>query len=158
MTFTDINRIKIAEDEIQRGRAYAESIVATVREPLVVLDKELRVVSVNRAFCRTFNLSERAIQGQVIYEANDEQWSIPELRKLQEDILPKSTTIENFEIRHTFHRVGPKVLFLNARRLEREARMPGMILLAMEDRTPVPETIPTSKKAGKLRHSSPPSK
>ena len=135
VTFTDINRLKIAEEATLRGRAYAESIVATVREPLVVLDEDLKVVSANGAFCRTFAISAEKIKGQIIYEANNGQWSIPRLRKLLEDILPKNTTIEDFEMAHTFQRVGFKVLLINARRLKRESTMPGMILLALEDKS-----------------------
>jgi len=136
ITFTDIDRIKKVEEVMHRGRAYAENIVNTVREPLVVLDEELRVISANRAFCRTFAVSEEKIRGEIIYKANQGEWAIPQLRKLLEKILPKNTTFEDFEMTHEFGRMGRKTLLINARRLKRDAGMPGMILLAMEDKTP----------------------
>jgi two-component system CheB/CheR fusion protein len=138
ITFIDINRIKRAEEATQRGRAYAESIVATVRQPLVVLDEDLRVISTNKAFTRAFKMPIGKIMGHIIYEANHRQWAIPRLRKLLEDILPQKTTLEDFEVSHIFQNVGPKTLLINARRLERESGMPGMILLAIEDKTAGP--------------------
>ena len=142
ITFVDINRIKTAEAAIQRARVYAESIIATIREPLVVLDEELRVVSVNRAFVRNFKVAAGRIEGQVIYEVNRGQWAIPKLRRLLENILPQNTTIEDFTVAHTFPVLGPRNLSINARRLERTAGIPGMILLAIDDQT----TKPTPKK------------
>jgi two-component system CheB/CheR fusion protein len=156
ITFIDINRIKKAEEATQRGRAFAESIVTTVREPLMVLDEDLRVVSINRAFSRTFKISTGKIEGQVIYEVNNRQWAIPRLRNLLEDILPKNTTMEDFEVSHTFRGLGPKTLLLNARQLERESDMPGMILLAIEDKTPPPseQNRPISRKQSSRRQRS----
>jgi two-component system CheB/CheR fusion protein len=134
ITFVDINRLKHAEEAIQRSRVYAENIVATVRQPLVVLDEKLRVVSVNRAFTRTFRSSSPKMDGQIIYEVNRGQWAIPRLRKLLEEILPKNTTLENFQVTHPFPGLGTKTLVINARRLDRKTGMPGMILLAIEDK------------------------
>ena len=148
ITFVDINRLKNAEAAIQGARAYAESIVATIREPLVVLDADLRIVSANRAFAKTFGVSLKKIEGQIIYEVNDGQWNIPRLRKLLEEILPRNTTLEDFEVTHTFQGLGPKTFLINARRLERETGTPGMILLALEDKSP-PASGRTRSASGK---------
>jgi len=135
VTFVDINAVKQAEEAARLGRAYAESIVATVREPMVVLDKNLRVVSINEAFCRVFGLSQKKVEGHLIYTLNHGQWDIPQLRKLLENILPKNIVFNDFKVTHRFLGVGPKVLLLNARRLVRESGLPAMILLAIEDVT-----------------------
>ena len=136
MTFVNINRTKKAEQAAQQTRAYAESIVATIREPLLVLDAGLRVVSANPAFCRTFALSPRDVEGQIIYELNHGQWDMAGLRELLEDILPRDSAFEDFEVEHDFPGLGRKVLRLNARRLEQESGVPGMILLAIEEVKP----------------------
>jgi two-component system, chemotaxis family, CheB/CheR fusion protein len=133
MTFANINRSKQAELAAHQARAYAESVVATVREPLLVLDADLRVVSANAAFYRHFALSPREVERQIIYQLNQGQWDIPVLRQLLEDILPRNSAFENFEVDHVFPGLGRKVLLLNARRLEQESGQPGMILLAIEE-------------------------
>jgi two-component system, chemotaxis family, CheB/CheR fusion protein len=133
MTFANIDRSKQAERVAQRARAYAESIVATIREPLLVLDAGLRVVSANPAFGRAFAISSPDIQGQVVYKLNGGQWDIPGLRQLLEDVLPRNSAFEDFKVEHDFPSLGHKVLLLNARRLEQESDLPGMILLAIEE-------------------------
>jgi two-component system CheB/CheR fusion protein len=149
ITFVDINRLKHAEETIQRSRVYAENIVATVRQPLIVLDEKLRVVSVNRAFTRAFKSSSAKMDGQIIYEVNRGQWAIPRLRKLLEEILPKNTTLENFQVTHPFPGMGTRKLLINARRLDRKTGMPGMILLAIEDKAAAPVGRKTSAPAKK---------
>jgi hypothetical protein len=90
---------------------------------------------VNRAFTRAFKSSSAKMEGQIIYEVNRGQWAIPRLRKLLEEVLPKNTTLENFQVTHSFPGMGTKTLLINARRLDRKTGMPGMILLAIEDKT-----------------------
>jgi two-component system CheB/CheR fusion protein len=136
ITFVNVNRTKQAEQAAQHARAYAESIVATVREPLLVLDAELRVVSANPAFCRTFGVSARDIGCQVIYGLNDGQWDIPGLRQLLEEILPRNSAFSDLQVEHDFPGLGRKVLLLNARRLKQESGLPGLILLAIEEVKP----------------------
>ena len=91
---------KRAEQAVQEAREYAESIVETVREPLVVLDTNLRVISVNPSFCRTFNVTRKDSEGKLIYDLGNRQWSISKLRVLLEEIIPKSNQFENFEVEH----------------------------------------------------------
>ena len=113
------------------ARGYAERIVDTVREPLIVLDADLKVISANKSFYRTFKVDPRKTQGRFIYDLGNRQWNIPELRLLLEKILPRKKTFENFEIEHDFEAIGKKTMVLNARRLDTVQ----MILLAIEDIT-----------------------
>ena len=101
-----------------RARAYAESIVATVREPLMVLDEKLCVVSANPAFHRLFRTAARDVERRLIYQLGDGQWNIPALRKLLEEILPRDTLFEDFKVEHDFPGLGPRTMLLNARRLK----------------------------------------
>ena len=130
--FEDLEK---SEQAAQRGRAYFESVVATVREPLLVLDADLRVVSANRSFYQTFKVTPEETEGRTIYELGNRQWDIPQLRQLLEQILPANTSFDDFEVEHDFPTIGRKVMLLNARRLYREAGKPQMILLAIEDIT-----------------------
>ena len=143
VTFVDINAVKQAEEEARVGRAYAESIVATVREPLLVLDEDLRVVSANGAFYQTFGLTHKKVDHQLVYSLNKGQWDIPQLRKLLENILPKNAVFNDFKVTHPLPGAGTRTLLLNARRLMRESGMPGMILLAIE-------VIPTPSDTAKI--------
>ena len=122
-----------AEKTVQEAREYAESIVATVREPLLVLDAGLRVVSASRSFYQIFEVTPRETEGQRIFELGNCQWDIPQLRKLLEEILPESSTFDGFEVEHDFPAIGRKTMLLNARRIYKEANRAQFILLAIED-------------------------
>ncbi len=98
VTFADVSRLKHVEESLRTARAYAESIIATVREPLVVLDADLRVVSANAAFYRAFQIGSDEAEGKLIYELGDGQWDLPALRRLLEEVLPSHTQFEGFEV------------------------------------------------------------
>jgi len=119
----------------QETREYAESIVDTVREGLVVLDADLRVISANRSFYETFKVKPGETEGQFLYDLGNRQWDIPKLRELLEVILPKDTTFDNFEVAHEFKTIGRRAIHLNARRIYREIDETHLILLAIEDVT-----------------------
>ena len=89
---------------------YAQNIVDTVREPLLILDATLRVRSANRAFYQTFHVSPGETEGRLIYELGNGQWDIPDLRTLLEDIVPKSSVFDDFELEHTFPVIGRRVM------------------------------------------------
>jgi two-component system CheB/CheR fusion protein len=135
LTFLDISKIKEAEQIIQAARGLAANIVETVREPLLVLDDQLRVVSANPAFYRTFQVTPREVEQQLLYHLCHGAWNIPDLRRLLEEILPKSISFQDFIVDKTFSPNGRKVLALNGRRLLQDAAHPGRILLAMEEVT-----------------------
>ncbi|MDQ3329425.1 MAG: PAS domain S-box protein [Planctomycetota bacterium] len=118
-------------DEIQ---TYAQNIVDTVREPLLILDATLRVQSANRAFYQTFHVSSEETVDRLIYELCNGQWDIPDLRTLLEDIVPKSSVFDDFELEHTFPVIGRRVMLLNARKLQ-AGHHGELLVLAMEDVT-----------------------
>ncbi|MFQ5793311.1 MAG: histidine kinase dimerization/phospho-acceptor domain-containing protein, partial [Acidobacteriota bacterium] len=124
-----------AERRTEDARLYAEAIVDTVRQPLVVLDADLRVLSANRSFFQTFQVTSEETVGKRLYDLGDRQWDIPRLRMLLEDILPANTSFDDFEVDHDFPAIGRRVMVLNARRVYREANKTQMILLAIEDVT-----------------------
>lgn len=135
LTFVDVTQLKHAELLAQEARTYAENIVQTVRGPLVVLDAELHVVSVNEAFYQVFHESPRTVAHCHFYELGNGQWNIAQLRELLDNVLLHNSMFQDFEITHDFPHIGRKVMLLNARRLERAVGLPGLILLAMEDVT-----------------------
>jgi PAS domain S-box-containing protein len=114
---------------------YADSIVQTIREPLLVLDADLRIKTANAAFHRTFKIPPEQTTGRLIYELGGGEWNIAALRKMLERILPSDVDCEEFSIDQNFSLVGPKNLVLNARRLHDADKRAQLILLAIEDLT-----------------------
>lgn len=110
---------------------YADQIVEAVRDPILVLTPDFRVQSANPAFYHLFHVSPAETEGQSIYQVGNKQWNIQELRTLLEEILPRNTVFNDYEVTHDFERIGPRTILLNARRLDH----PQLILLAMEDIT-----------------------
>lgn len=100
---------------IDDRRTLAHAIVDTIREPLLVLDKDLRVVAISRSFYQTFRVSRQDVQGRPVYALGDGQWDIPELRVLLEEILPRHTVMEAYEVEHDFAGIGRRTMLLNAR-------------------------------------------
>ena len=135
ITFVDITEQKRIQEALEDALAYAEGIVETAREPLVVLDADLRVITANSSFYRTFKTSRGKVEKKLIFELGDRQWDIPALRQLLEKILPESTRLENFEVAHHFPGLGRKRMLLNARRIFQHGQETRMILLAIEDAT-----------------------
>lgn len=131
LTLFDINAVK----RQAMALSFAEAIMDTIREPLAVLDGDLRVSTVNRAFRDFFRVSPRETEGRRIYELGDGQWDMPRLRELLENVLTKEQRFEGFEVAHEFPGVGFRRMLLNARRLEGTESREAMILLAMEDVT-----------------------
>ncbi len=134
-------------DDIQN---YAQNIVDTVREPLLILDATLRVRSANRAFYQTFHVSPAETEGRLIYELGNGQWDIPDLRTLLEDIVPKSSVFDDFEFEHTFPDIGRRVMLLNARKLQ-AGQHGELLVLAMEDVTARRQAEEALVKAGALQ-------
>jgi two-component system CheB/CheR fusion protein len=135
MTFSDITTLKAVEAEARSSRDYAQSIVDTVREPLVVLNWTFEVVSASRAFYEMFGVTKKETMGKVLYELGNNQWDIPRLHELLETVLPKDKSFENFEVGHDFPGIGQRKMLLNARRVSGEAGTTQLILLAIEDVT-----------------------
>jgi two-component system CheB/CheR fusion protein len=114
---------------------YSESIINTLREPLIALDQDLRVVSASRSFYAVFNVVPKDTVGQLIYDLGNKQWDIPKLRELLENILPEKATFDGYEVEHDFVTIGRRVMLLNARQIERALGKERIILLAIEDIT-----------------------
>jgi len=110
-------------------------VLGSVREPLVVLDSDLKVLKANHPFYETFKVRPEGTEGRVIYDLGNRQWDIPKLRELLEDILPRNTAFNDFEVEHDFETIGRKIMHLNARRIYRDSKQTRMILLAIEDVT-----------------------
>ena len=134
LIFRDITEQRQAEQLIEAAREYAESIVATVREPLLILDSELHVRSANRSFYKTFKVQPAETEGRSVYDLGNGQWNIPALRTLLEEILPRHISFDDFEVEHNFTHIGPKTMLLNARCFRPDGRH-AAILLAIEDIT-----------------------
>jgi PAS domain S-box-containing protein len=120
---------------ITDGHTLAEAIVETVRESLIVLDRDLRVIAASRSFYRTFGVEPRTTEGRMLYELGDGQWDIPALRDLLENVIPKRRTIEAYEVEHEFPAIGRRMMMLNARQVFNDKQPGSILLLAIEDVT-----------------------
>jgi two-component system CheB/CheR fusion protein len=130
---SDITERKKADEAIRNVLAYSESIVDTIREPLLILDAHFRLKAANLAFYQTFKIPIEDTKDKLLYELGNGQWNIPKLRELLEKIIPMNTQFHDFEIEQEFHNIGLKSMLLNACRLKLSGS--DMILLAIEDIT-----------------------
>lgn len=122
-------------EQLKRAKEYAEAIVATVREPLIVLDKNLRIMSANLSYYQFFRVNEAETEGCLIYEVHNRQWDIPHLRLLLEKLLPEESSFRDFEITYYASTIGKRVLHLNASEVKSKHESEKLILLAIEDIT-----------------------
>lgn len=144
------NLIKKINDQNGHGKDYAKilweeswtyikTVVDTVREPFLILDKDLCVMAANESFYRIFQVEKKDTEGKLVYRLGNGQWNIPALKQLLEDILPQNSFFNGFEVTHDFPHIGKKVMILNARRIYHKEKnsniFPPIILLAMEDVT-----------------------
>ena len=114
---------------------YYQDIIATIRDPLVVLDTDLRVLSANRSFYRLFKVKQKETVGNLVYDLGNRQWDIPTLRTLLETILPEKAVFNDYEVEHEFPTIGRRTMLLNARRIPAPPKEAQWILLAFEDVT-----------------------
>ena len=96
----------MARRSLEDARAYAQSVVDTVREPLLIVNAQLRVVSANPAFYRHFHVMRDQTVGRMLYELGNRQWDIPRLRTLLEEIIPQNAQFDDYEVEHDFPEVG----------------------------------------------------
>ncbi|MGD9974670.1 MAG: sigma-54 interaction domain-containing protein [Desulfatirhabdiaceae bacterium] len=111
------------------------NVLSSVREPLVILDPDLKIIKANHAFYVAFCAKQEETEGVLIYDLGNGQWNIPRLRELLETILPENTVFNDFEVEHSFDIIGPKIMHLNARRIYNDFKKLELILLAIEDVT-----------------------
>ena len=126
---------KRVEESFNQTQKYTESIVETIREPLIVLTPDLKVIAANLSFYETFRVTPQDTEGRFIFDIGNRQWNIPVLRKLLEEIVSQNSLFNNFEVDHTFPYIGRKRMLLNARRIFHEDKGTDKILLAFEDIT-----------------------
>lgn len=117
---------------------YIRTVVDVLREPVLILDKNLEVLAANEAFYELFQVDRKNTEGKIIYELGNGQWNIPKLQKLLEDILPKNSFFKGFEVEHEFPSIGHRTIILNARHIHSIDKttsklFPPIIMLAMED-------------------------
>jgi chemotaxis protein methyltransferase CheR len=121
--------------KVQSCTEVFDNIMGSVREPLVVLDADLKVVKANYSFYQMFNIKPDATEGMLIYDLGNRQWNFPKLRELLEEIVPEHAVFNDFEVEHTFEAIGRKIMHLNARKIYTKTSHTQMILLAIEDVT-----------------------
>jgi PAS domain S-box-containing protein len=120
---------------ITRSQEFSDSVIDTIREPLIALDQDLRVVNASRSFYKVFKANPEETVGRLIYDLGNKQWDIPKLRELLETILPEKATFDNYEVERDFAGIGSRIMLLNARQIERAWGKEKIILLAIEDIT-----------------------
>src|ERR1700732_592916 len=146
----DVTERRRSEADLKAIETYAQNIVDTVREPLLMLDSTLRVRSANNAFYQTFHVSSEETENRLIYELGNGQWDIPDLRTLLEDVVPKSSVFNDFELEHTFPVIGRRWMLLNSRNLQ-AGHHGELLVLAMEDNTARKRAEEELLKAGALQ-------
>jgi signal transduction histidine kinase/DNA-binding response OmpR family regulator len=134
LAMEDVTDRRRAQGLLNQIETYAQDVVDTVREPLLILDGTLRVHSANRAFYQTFHVLPEETESRLVYELGNGQWDIPALRTLLEDIVPMSSVFNDFELAHNFPVIGQRVMLLNARKM-RQRNHAELLVLAMEDVT-----------------------
>ncbi len=135
ITFVEITEQKRLQVSLQNALAFSQGITDTIREPLIVLDAEFRVLSANNAFYETFHVTPKETVQMLIYDLGNRQWNIPALRKALEEILPHSVQLKDFIVEHDFHSIGRRKMVLNARRICTDGNETQTILMAIEDIT-----------------------
>jgi len=126
---------KMKDLKIQDALEYTKGIINTVRAPLIILYEDLSVALANRSFYQIFKEKPEDTERQHIYDLGNRQWDIPKLRELLEDILPETTSFDDFEVEHDFPDIGKRIMLLNAREIHQKANRTKLILLAIEDIT-----------------------
>jgi two-component system CheB/CheR fusion protein len=134
ITLIDIDEVK-RRAKIERSLSYVQGILDTMTEPLVVLDKHLRVRSANNSFYRMFNVNAKETEGMLFYELGSKQWDTPKLRAVLENVLPQKTPFQDLELECDFPHIGKKIMRVNAHQLLQEGQEEELILLVMEDIT-----------------------
>ncbi len=132
---TTNQELQVRIQQIEELYAYNEVILDTIHEPMLILDKNIRIKSANKTFCKTFHIIEEESVGISLYKLSNSQWNIPRLRELVEEIVPKNNRFSNFEVEHTFPVIGHKIMLLNAHRIVQKTNNEELIVLSIIDVT-----------------------
>ena len=141
---------KKKEIETQDAFEYTQRLINTVHDPTIILYDELMVALANSSFYQTFNVNAGETEGRFIYDLGNHQWDIPKLRHLLEEILPKTTSFDNFEIEHDFPHIGKRIMLLNACRIYMEANRTKLIIITIKDITERKKILELSEKIREL--------
>lgn len=133
LVFRDISERRKTERALAVSLIYADDIIATLREPFLVLDGELRVKTANRSFYDSFHVTKEETESRLVYDLGNGQWDIPGLRKLLDEVLSRNQSVHDYEVEHSFPTLGRKTMLLNARPFPPDSKHPELILLAVED-------------------------
>jgi signal transduction histidine kinase/ActR/RegA family two-component response regulator len=135
VTFSDVSRLRETQDKLAYERTYAESIVDTVRTPLLVLDERMHVLSANTAFFRAFQVTPAETAGRLVFDLGDRQWDVPLLRERLQEIGKRRSGFRDWEVEADFPKIGRKTMLLDARWIAPAGDVPARVLLAIEDIT-----------------------
>jgi two-component system CheB/CheR fusion protein len=129
------NELQVRNEQLAESYEYSEAMIETIREAVLILDKDFRVRSANKSYYRIFKTTEEETEGMLIYELGNRQWDILALRQVLEDVVAKSSTVDGFEVQHNFPAIGPKTMRLHARSITQKLLQKQLIILAIEDIT-----------------------
>lgn len=135
-----MDKKKVKELGIQDALEYTGNIIDTVHEPIIILYEDLKVALANRSFYHAFQVKPQDVEEKFVYALGNRQWDIPKLRELLEEILPKTTSFDNFEVAHDFPGIGKRIMLLNARRIYMDANRIKLIIITIEDITETNKT------------------
>lgn len=135
ITFTDVSRLKVAETQATAAQAFAENIIDTLHECVIVLGRELRIQAASTSFYKTFRIEPGDATGQSLFDLDGRLWDLPKLRELLLRVIPDTTTVEDFEVEHDFPHLGRRIMLLNARRIRNSDNTDGLCLVTIEDIT-----------------------
>lgn len=130
-----VQELQTRNDLLNESYQYTEAIINTMHDPLLILGNDLRVKSANRAFYKNFDSTDEQTEGKLLYDLGNKEWDIPALRELLEDIIPNNSSVDNFEVKHTFLNLGEKIMLLNANRIVQKTHREQLILLMISDVT-----------------------
>lgn len=136
ISYTDVNAITQALVLAEEAKGYAESIVAAIRHPLLVLDGNLRVVSASEAFYKAFHVNEKDTVGNLIYRLGNGQWGIPKLRSMLEHVLETGESFDDFFVDHRFESIGRQLLKISGRQITKRGELGPLALMQIEGLEP----------------------
>lgn len=133
--------LQMRNDLLLGAYEYSEAIIATIHEPMLILDKNFHVKSANKSFYEKFQVKREETEGKFLFDLGNKQWNIAALRNALNDIFSQNSSFENFEVRHTFSQMGEKIMLLNAHLIIQKANNEPLILLAIEDITNLKQSL-----------------